>query len=87
MSKPMILVPLGGGSRGDQARNAALFEEAAAAMVLQPGDDLARGILTAAEHLEDSERRSVMGRNARQLIHIDSTDQIVTILKGLLEPM
>jgi UDP-N-acetylglucosamine--N-acetylmuramyl-(pentapeptide) pyrophosphoryl-undecaprenol N-acetylglucosamine transferase len=37
LGKPMILLPLRGGARGDQVENAAFFEKAGAALALRPG--------------------------------------------------
>jgi len=86
LAKPMLLVPLGAGSRGDQERNAQLFEQAGAAQVLRSDRTLAQDVVTALNQLFKSPNAMKdMGRNARRLIHIDSSDQIVTILGELLD--
>ena len=86
LAKPMLLVPLGAGSRGDQERNAQVFEEAGAARVFRSGSTLATDVAAALEQLgADPQLRAELGRNARQLIHIDSSDRIVAILEELLD--
>ena len=86
LAKPMLLVPLGAGSRGDQERNAEVFEQAGAARVFRAGSTLAADVVTTLGRLAaSSDDRAEMARNARDLIHIDSSDQIVTILEGLLD--
>jgi len=86
LEKPMLLVPLGAGSRGDQERNAQVFEQAGAARVFRSDLTLATEVAAALEDLgRDPRLRAELGRNAHQLIHIDSSDRIVTILEGLLD--
>jgi UDP-N-acetylglucosamine--N-acetylmuramyl-(pentapeptide) pyrophosphoryl-undecaprenol N-acetylglucosamine transferase len=86
LAKPMLLVPLGAGSRGDQERNAEVFERELAAQVFRSDLTLAEDVTGALHTLAiHPENRSRMGRNARQLIHIDSSDQIVAILEELLD--
>jgi len=83
LAKPMILVPLSQGTRGDQILNAGLFSDANAAIVVESGDP--DEIIGAIESVSEKGVRNLLGRNAHNLIHIDSTDQIVTILKELIE--
>ncbi len=86
LAKPMLLIPLGAGSRGDQERNAQVFEEAGAARVFRSEPTLAADVAAALEQLgSDRQLQAELGRNAHQLIHIDSSDRIVTILEELLD--
>lgn len=86
MSKAMVLIPLTAGSRGDQIRNARIFEEGGAAVVLSGSAIGEEDVVRLLEGLAtDVQRREEMGRNARKLIHIDSTDRIVTILEHLMD--
>lgn len=86
LAKPMLLVPLGAGSRGDQDRNAQVFEQAGAARIFRSDATLAEDVATALEQLcLNPGLRAEMGRNAHRLIHIDSSDRIVAILEELLD--
>lgn len=86
LAKPMLLVPLGAGSRGDQGRNAQVFEETGGAQVFRSDATLVVDVAAALEKLRvNPDSRAEMGRNAHRLIHIDSSDRIVTILEKLLD--
>lgn len=61
LGKPMILIPLGGGSRGDQAENARFFQEAGAAIVFSGEDANSKNLLRAIDSLEQNHsKRAVM---------------------------
>ncbi len=76
--KPAVLIPLGtGSSRGDQIRNARIFADRGAAVVLA-GDDAAAEKLaeTVIALLEDPARRSEMGAAARGIAGTPAADAI-----------
>ncbi len=89
LGKPSLLIPLpqGGMSRGDQIRNAALFRDRGAAVVLPQeeatGDSLAEA---AVGLLADRERLTRMGRNARSLAAGEPAVEIARRVLSRLEP-
>ena len=86
LAKPMLLVPLATGSRGDQLRNARVFESAGAARVFTDASRLHEEISAAMDELAaEPQRGKEMGQNAHGMIHIDATAQIVTILGNMLD--
>jgi UDP-N-acetylglucosamine--N-acetylmuramyl-(pentapeptide) pyrophosphoryl-undecaprenol N-acetylglucosamine transferase len=86
LSKPMILVPLLAGSRGDQLENARQFEAAGGALVFTDEGRLASDVSRSLEELRaNPERRQQLGQNAHNLIQIDAAGQIVTILRDVLD--
>ena len=67
---PLVLLPLGSGSRGDQVRNAQLFEDRGAAFVLGPDtgpDDLSKAVerLLTDSQARESAQRALAGFDAR----------------------
>lgn len=82
VGKPSILIPLPAGQgAGDQDHNAAYFTEHAAATVLPQqhatSDELARMLK---QLLHDPQRRTEMGRAARQLAVLGAADRIAEIV-------
>jgi UDP-N-acetylglucosamine--N-acetylmuramyl-(pentapeptide) pyrophosphoryl-undecaprenol N-acetylglucosamine transferase len=69
LGKPSILIPLPtSGSRGDQLRNAAIFQARGASLVLEENGATPEALVSAVEALfEGTERRAAMGRCASQL--------------------
>jgi UDP-N-acetylglucosamine--N-acetylmuramyl-(pentapeptide) pyrophosphoryl-undecaprenol N-acetylglucosamine transferase len=69
LGKPSILIPLpASGSRGDQLRNAALFRERGASLVLEEGEATPDALVSAVEALfHGDERRAELGRCALKL--------------------
>jgi UDP-N-acetylglucosamine--N-acetylmuramyl-(pentapeptide) pyrophosphoryl-undecaprenol N-acetylglucosamine transferase len=89
LGKPSILIPLpqGGMSRGDQIRNAGLFRDRGAALVLAQEEatgerlaELATGLLA------DPESLARMGRNARSLSAGDPAAEIARQVLARLGP-
>ena len=60
LGKPMILIPLRGGSRGDQIENARFFTEAGAALMLGENADAKELIVAVNTLANDFEKRKVM---------------------------
>ena len=82
---PMLLVPLSAGSRGDQVRNAAIFEREGAARSFFRPDSLADEIAEALEfYSHDREALAEMGRRARSMVKTDATDRIADIIAAHL---
>jgi len=81
LAKPAILVPLGSGSsRGDQMRNAAIFEEAGAAVIIEESM-LEQRLLPLLEKLfADSARRDSMGSAAFHIGRPDAARVIANML-------
>lgn len=85
LAKPMLLVPLAAGSRGDQLRNAAVFERAGGARVFTDPSTLAGDIETALDELvRDPEARAEMGRRARRVVRLDATGLITELIGSYL---
>ncbi len=86
LAKPMLLVPLVVGSRGDQIRNAEIFARAGGAKVFAEAERLVEDLR---EELEgpasDSEQRARMGLRARSAIRLDATESIVEIIVNFAE--
>lgn len=86
--KPMILIPLeGGSSRGDQIDNARFFEEKGAAIVL--GGDMATGdnlIDTVKTLLADQETLSSMADASRSLGSVNAAQSIADTIIGTIRP-
>lgn len=86
LGKPMILVPLIDGSRGDQVRNASIFEEAGAALVFTNPESLAADVADALQRLAtNADMRGEMGRCAMSIAHGEGTDQVVGAIERVLE--
>ncbi|MFW5688108.1 MAG: undecaprenyldiphospho-muramoylpentapeptide beta-N-acetylglucosaminyltransferase [Spirochaetota bacterium] len=86
LEKPMLLVPLGAGSRGDQVRNAAIFEGAGGAMSFTHPDRLVEDVGGALARLgQDVGLREEMGRRARSVITTDATERIARIVVSYCE--
>jgi UDP-N-acetylglucosamine--N-acetylmuramyl-(pentapeptide) pyrophosphoryl-undecaprenol N-acetylglucosamine transferase len=82
LGKPSLLIPLGGeSSRGDQVRNARLFAERGAAVVLE-GSTLTPAALL--EHtrrlLRNKNEREAMGRAAAELCPADAAGRIAELI-------
>jgi UDP-N-acetylglucosamine--N-acetylmuramyl-(pentapeptide) pyrophosphoryl-undecaprenol N-acetylglucosamine transferase len=84
--KPSVLIPLPGKtSRGDQIRNARVFEEIGAAVVLPEESARPVDLLAIVENLLDNkERLHVMGEAARRIFISDSRERIAAELCALL---
>ncbi len=81
---PAILIPLGdSASRGDQVRNARLYSETGAAIVMQEDtlteDDFAA---TVCSLIRDEGRRERMAAAARRFGNVDAAVHIITILES-----
>ena len=82
LARPMILIPLIAGSRGDQIRNARRFASAAAALMLTEVDTLAADLSAAiALLLSDAEASARMGERARELVRPDATARLAAIVR------
>jgi UDP-N-acetylglucosamine--N-acetylmuramyl-(pentapeptide) pyrophosphoryl-undecaprenol N-acetylglucosamine transferase len=71
---PLVLLPLGAGSRGDQGRNAELFAARGAALVLSPTDGPTELLATLAQLLDEparyaTARLALAGFDARGAAH------------------
>ncbi len=83
---PMLLVPLMGGSRGDQVRNAAIFERAGAAVCLTSAESLARDVAAWLDrYARDQDQMRMMGDRARALVRVDAAERIADIVAGYLQ--
>ena len=69
LGKPSVLIPLpASGSRGDQLRNAAIFRDRGASVVLEESAATPESLAAAVESLFDGTgRRAAMGRCAQGL--------------------
>lgn len=84
---PMLLVPLVGGSRGDQVRNAAIFARAGAAVCLRSSESLAGDAAAWLDrYAGDQDQMREMGDRARRLVRVDAADRIADIIAGYLQP-
>lgn len=87
LGKPSILIPLGGeSSRGDQVRNARLFAERGAAIVLE-GDTLNPESLLkyTLRLLQNKSERAAMGRAASELCPADAAEKIAELIYSYAE--
>jgi len=81
LGKPMLLVPLSSGSRGDQLRNAAIFERAGAARVFTDAESLLGEIeRTLGELAGDPAVREELGRRAKEVVRLDATGVITDLI-------
>lgn len=79
VGKPMLLVPLGAGSRGDQLANARYFASRGAAQVFTDPKMLTAGVLEALRELAaDRHKLLQMGSRGRQLVAGDAAERIVS---------
>ncbi len=86
LAKPMLLVPLIAGSRGDQVRNAARFEAAGAARVFTRDATLGDDIVSAVNALgDDPGLRATMGQAARSVVPTDATERIAALIRTAVE--
>lgn len=86
LAKPMLLVPLVAGSRGDQVRNAEIFARAGGAKVFADADRIVEGLREELEGLSsDPEASARMGLSARSAIRLDATGSIADIIVNLAE--
>jgi UDP-N-acetylglucosamine--N-acetylmuramyl-(pentapeptide) pyrophosphoryl-undecaprenol N-acetylglucosamine transferase len=78
---PAILVPLASGSRGDQVRNAAVFEREGAALVVTEDANLASGLLEIICKLIDNDAvLERMALKARSLSRKDAAERIADLI-------
>ncbi len=84
-AKPSILIPLPAtASRGDQLRNAKVFGDAGAALILREEDATPDGLLAMVEDLLDNkENLRRMGESARGLYIPDARERIVRVILSL----
>ena len=82
LGKPSILIPLGGeSSRGDQVRNARLFAERGAALVLEGETLNPESLLKYTQGLlENKSEREAMGRAAAELCPADAAEKIAELI-------
>lgn len=81
---PMLLVPLTSGSRGDQVRNAAVFERHGAARSFGGGtlaSDVQEALL---RYAADRDSLACMGSRARSLVDDHAVERIVALLAGYI---
>ena len=80
-----VLVPLMHTGGGEQLENARARERAGAALVLEPGDDLAKRLADALLALrDDPERLAAMGRAAGRLARPGAAERILADCRALL---
>lgn len=79
---PSILIPLSiSGSRGDQIRNAKVFQDLGASIVMEDGPHLHEKLLETISHLLDNTHQlEEMGRKARSFGVLEALTRIVGIL-------
>ncbi|MEW5815722.1 MAG: undecaprenyldiphospho-muramoylpentapeptide beta-N-acetylglucosaminyltransferase [Spirochaetota bacterium] len=80
LGKPSILIPLSGGSRGDQLKNAGVFLRRGAAVVMTGdvnGENLLKEIVGL---LHDGRRLKRMGEQARTIGNTDAAEKITEII-------
>ena len=81
LEKPMLLVPLSAGSRGDQVRNAAIFTAVGGAERFTDSATLVEDVREALERLSrDVGMREEMGKRARSVVRLDATNSIADII-------
>lgn len=87
LRKPAILIPLGlGSSRGDQLRNAELFEKKGAALLLKGEDATGPKLLESIIRLLKSpEERTRMGTSATEICPPDSAEKIALQILRFME--
>ena len=86
MGKAMLLVPLIDGSRGDQVRNAGIFEQSGAATVFTNPDSLSDDVGRELERLAtDTDARGEMGRRAAAIAHRNGAERIVREIEKVLK--
>jgi UDP-N-acetylglucosamine--N-acetylmuramyl-(pentapeptide) pyrophosphoryl-undecaprenol N-acetylglucosamine transferase len=87
LGKASILIPLGtAGSRGDQIKNAEVFKENGAALVLD-GEEVTEDVFLKAllELIEDKEKRDAMGEKAKSIANDKGAKNIAEIIIKMLE--
>lgn len=85
LARPMLLVPLVVGSRGDQLRNAALFARSGGAEVFTDPQTLVPGVVATLDRLATNPReREEMGWRARSVVRLDASAAIVSELGSIL---
>ena len=86
LAKPMLLVPLMAGSRGDQLRNSRVFEAAGGAEVFTDPETLATDIRQALDRYgADDTLRVQMGVRAHEVINLDATVRIVSVMRQYID--
>ena len=86
LGRPMLLVPLVEGSRGDQVRNAAIFERAGGARVFLQPETLVRDVAAALDYFRSTPAaRHEMGEKARATVRLDATEKLVDLLTTYME--
>ncbi len=85
--KPSVLVPLpASGSRGDQIRNASVFEKAGASVVARDDERLADNLLEIIRNLIDNdEALASMGKNARAIANPEAATRIAEMLSERIQ--
>jgi UDP-N-acetylglucosamine--N-acetylmuramyl-(pentapeptide) pyrophosphoryl-undecaprenol N-acetylglucosamine transferase len=85
LAKPMLLVPLAAGSRGDQVRNAAIFEAAGAAKSFVRPERLASDVQAALDYYaRHPQERADTGLEARKLIRLDAVERIADAITSYI---
>jgi UDP-N-acetylglucosamine--N-acetylmuramyl-(pentapeptide) pyrophosphoryl-undecaprenol N-acetylglucosamine transferase len=82
LGKPMLLLPLKEGSRGDQIRNAEHFQSQAAAIIL--ADDGSNLIELVESLRKDKQMRKCMGEAAKKLTSLRGAEKIADILDRIV---
>lgn len=84
LARPMILIPLVRGSRGDQLRNAERFGQEGGAVVLVNSETLHRDLWREIERLRmEPARAEELGRRARSLVRLDATEVIAGLITAV----
>lgn len=81
LGKPMILIPLTKGSRGDQLKNASYFEEKKAAYVLAGDDVNSKNLMALLENLSDKDVLDELTLNSTKLGKVNCAENICKIIK------
>ena len=83
---PAVLIPLGHGTRGDQAVNARLFEQHGAAVVVTE-DELSNPewVKAVEELLASPEKKESMSRAARELCRPDAAEFLAAEIQSVLK--
>jgi UDP-N-acetylglucosamine--N-acetylmuramyl-(pentapeptide) pyrophosphoryl-undecaprenol N-acetylglucosamine transferase len=79
--KPAIIIPLPSAASGHQEANAAVFEKAKAAVVLdQDRLTVAEFVRTVKRLIHDPTKRSRMGRQAKQMVQVDAAKRVADLV-------
>jgi len=80
LGKPMLLIPLRSGSRGDQVENARFFQEAGAAQVLGENPTPQEMMFAVTSFANDAQKREAMAAASAKIGNRDSAKLIASIL-------